>query len=368
MKNFKIISSFLLFLCFIGCTTDYRTDDTGLKMTPPAINALSKTEWQLTKPAIHENPLVFRLSWSKTRFNYDNGNYILAGDVKYEVQLDLTANNFEKAKIIAKTSELYTDVFTVDLKALIDELKGEEIITPQNISVRIKSISQKGESFSEPLNLTISTYFNIDPAVKNIFIIGDMNGWDNKSKDYIAFRNSNNYDDGSYTYTGYFPKETYFKFCAEEYLGSYLNLYCAGAGGKLEFGDLGAFYVGKGYHTINIDIKKNTWEILDPAITSPKIYNELGPIGGFCNWDNEPLMTKSSFDPHQWKITYDFTSSSALKFRGNKDWGNNWGGTDKDIPYGKGVFDGPGATVQTTGKYDIYFNDLSNNYAIIKQK
>lgn len=367
MKNFKILSAFLLFLWFVGCTTDYRSADTGLQMTSPAINALSKTEWHLTKPAIHENPLVFRLSWSKARFNYDSGNYIFTDDVKYEVQLDLSENNFEKAKTIASTSELYTDVFTTDLKALIDELKGEEIITPQNISIRIKSMSSKGEIFSEPLNLTISTYFNVDPAVKNVFIIGDMNDWNNTSKDYIMFRNSNSYDDGTYTYTGYFPKASYFKLASEDNLGSYLNLYCAGAGGKLELGDFGAFYVDEGYHTINIDIKNMTWTITDPGISNPKTYDQLGPIGGFCNWDNEPIMTKSSFDPHQWRITYDIGGSTACKFRGNRDWSNNWGGKDGEIPYGNAVFDGPGATILDTGKYNIYFNDLTNSYAIIKQ-
>jgi len=367
MKNLKLIFSFFIFVCFVSCTPDYDVDETGLNITPPAINALSKTDWQLTKPAAEENPLVFRLSWTKARFNYNSGNYIYTDDINYEVQIDLADHNFESAKTFVETKNLYTDFFTVDLKNILDELKGAEINTPENISIRIKAVSSKGETFSQPLNLTITSYLNVDPMVKNVYLIGDMNGWDNTSKAYILFRNSNNYEDGVYTYTGYFPSATYFKFCSEEFLGSYDNMYCAGSGGVLEQGDLGAFYVESGYHTISIDTENKTWKITDPGISNPSEYNTMGPIGGFCDWDNEPMMTKSTFDPHQWKITYQFTASTACKFRGNKDWANNWGGNDADIPYGKAVFDGPGATIQEVGTYDIYFNDLTGHYAIVKQ-
>ncbi len=367
MKNFKILFSFFIVVFFVGCTPDYDVDETGLNITPPSISILSKTEWQLTKPAAEENPLVFRLSWTKARYNYNSGNYIYTDDIKYEVQVDLADNNFETAKTVAETDLLYTDFFTTDFKAVLDELKGEETNTPENISIRIKAISAKGEAYSEPLNLTLTSYLSVDPTVKNVYIIGDMNGWNNSSKDYIMFRNSNNYEDGVYTYTGYFPSATYFKFCSEEFLGSYNNMYCAGENGILQQGDLGAFYVTSGYHTITIDTKNMTWNITDPGISNPNTYNEMGPIGGFCNWDNEPMMTKSTFDPHQWKITYEFTSSTACKFRGNKDWANNWGGNDSDIPYGKAIFDGPGATIQEAGTYDIFFNDLTGHYAIVKQ-
>lgn len=367
MKNLKFLLFIYIMACFAGCTTEYNTDDTGIKVTPPSINTLSKTDWKLTKPTAGEDPLVFRLSWTKARYNYDNGNYIYTDDISYDVQVDLTENNFAKAKTIITTKEVYTDFLTIKFKTILDDLKGEETITPQNISIRIKATSSKGECFSEPLNLTLTSYYTIDPVAKNVYIIGDMNGWDNTSKNYIMFRNSNNYQDGTYTYTGYFPTAAYFKFCSEEFLGSYDNMYCAGSGGVLQQGDLGAFYVTAGYHTITINTQDMTWEITDPNITNSTVYNQMGPIGGFCNWDNEPMMTKSTFDPHQWRINYDFTSSTACKFRGNHDWANNWGGTDAEIPYGKAIFDGPGATIQNAGNYNIYFNDLTGHYAIVKQ-
>ncbi len=361
-----IIKTFLLLLLMTSCQNEEMLEEGGIVTTAPVISALSNSDLVFTKPATDQNPFLLRLNWSNVRYNYESGQYIYTDDVKYEVQVDLNENEFSKAKTVAKTQELYTDFYTRDFKSIIDELVGEETNTSHIISIRVKAISSKGEAFSETVNLTVTSYLNVDPTVKNVYIIGDMNGWNNSSKDYVMFRTSNDYQDGTYTYTGYFPAATYFKFNSEEHLGSFDYMYCAGANGILEQGDKGAFYVAAGYHTITIDTKNMTWTITDPSISNPKTYNQMGPIGGFSNWDNEPMMTKSTFDPHQWRITYEFSSSTACKFRGDKDWSNNWGGNDADIPYGKGVFDGPGATIQNAGTYDIYFNDLTGHYAIIK--
>lgn len=127
--------------CFAGCSTEYDTDDTGMKVTPPSINTLSKTDWKLTKPTAGEDPLAFRLSWTKARYFYDNGNYIYTDDISYDVQVDLTENNFTKAKTIVTTKDVYTDFLTVKLKTTLDDLKGEETVTAQNISIRIRATS-----------------------------------------------------------------------------------------------------------------------------------------------------------------------------------------------------------------------------------
>src|SRR5690606_11634564 len=107
---------------------------------------------------------------------------------------------------------LYADIFVGDLKQAIDILVGEETETPHNFSFRIKTVTSYGEAYSEPVNLTVTSYLKVEPVVRNIYMIGDMNGWDNTNKDYITFRNTNDPRDGVHTFTGYFPKDTYFKF------------------------------------------------------------------------------------------------------------------------------------------------------------
>lgn len=130
----------------------------------------------------------------------------------------------------------------------------------------------------------------------------------------------------------------------------------------------GAFYNEfERYVTITINTKDLIYTITDFDASSAKVYNTIGPIGQFCAWDNEPPLSKSGYDPHQWSGTFQFDISTAVKFRGEHNWGFNWGGKDVDYPYGKAVFDGPGATVSIPGKYKIYFNDLTGHYAILQQ-
>lgn len=355
----------LLIFGAIGCNKDEITGEGDVVTVPAQINAVSQTEWVLNRPAEGENPNLFRLTWDKARFNYENGIYQYVPEVNYTLEMDLLDNNFSRPVVVTTTSVLYYDFNTLETKALIDQVVGEETNMLHNFSFRVKTSTQYGEAYSQPFTITFTSYLNTVPAVQHIYVIGDMNGWNNTSREYIAFRNSNDPADGKYTYTGYFPSATYFKFCAEEFLGSFDKMYSL-ENGVLKQGDFGAFYVDPGYYTIDFNIFDGSWSITTYDGSAVPTYTTLGPIGGFCGWDNEPAMTQSAFDPHQWHISYTFDASTACKFRGDHDWSKNWGGQDGEIPYGHGVFDGPGATISEAGTYDIYFNDLTGHYTIKK--
>ena len=119
MKNIHIvIKGLLLVLLFVSCrNNEDNMDPSGdVKATPPLINNLSKSNWMLTKPASNENPFIFRLSWNKVKYNYHSGEYFYISDVTYEVQMDLADHNFSSPKTVAKTANLFTDFYTVDLK------------------------------------------------------------------------------------------------------------------------------------------------------------------------------------------------------------------------------------------------------------
>lgn len=366
MNKLYSIFIFLASLLFLAsCEDDHNTIQGAVKTVAAELNSLPDAQINLQKPKAEENPFLFRLTWNKARFNYENGSYANVEEVKYTVEMDLMDHQFSNPVILAETDQLYTDLYTIQLKEMVDQINMEENTDRKEYHLRVKTSTIHGEEYSEPMVVSISSYLNVDPVVEHIYMIGDMNGWDNSNKDYIMFRNSNDVNDGVYTYTGYFPQSTYFKFCAEKFLGSYDNMYSVD-NGKLKIGDFGAFYVEQGYYKIEINTLTNDWSIESITPETVASYSTLGPIGGFVDWDNEPPMTKSNFDPHQWRLTYTFSGATACKFRADKDWSKNWGGKDQDIPYGTAYFDGPGATIPEAGTYDIYFNDLTGSYVIKK--
>ncbi len=182
------------------------------------------------------------------------------------------------------------------------------------------------------------------------------------------YRDNNEPGNKVYTYTGLFQDSgdgfCYFKFVSEANLGSWASMYCMGADGTIVVGDLDAFKIAPGYHTVTLDLAAMTYTIT-PFDASGKVeYAVMGAIGEFCGWDNEPEMTKSAYDPHKWTYDYNFDAGTTVKFRADHAWTANWGGPADALPYGVSVFDGPGCAVPA-GNYTIYFNDLTGHYAII---
>ena len=329
------------------------------------ISPLANSGYSLIEPEGDANPVAFNLTWTPANYDVVMG---LSEPKTYVIEADLAANNFEKAVQLASMENLSTDLTTKELNAAILGLAGATNEAAQNVTFRIKVVYSNGATeYSDPITVAITPYVHKD-FPSNIYLIGNMNGWDNTNTDYIMFRDNNNASDGVYVYTGYFATECYLKFCADENMGSWDNLYYAGADGLLIKGasDGGAFYAAAGkYYTFTIDVKNMTWLQEEYASENVKSFTTLGPIGGFCGWDNEPAMTQSTFDTHQWHLEYTFADETAVKFRGDKDWANNWGGTGTELPFGKAIFDGPGANVKA-GTYDIYFNDLTGHYVITK--
>ncbi len=364
MKKIQYIFTLFCMLAFLPACSDDDSNVGQPSSTASVISSLEATDYSLPEAKEGKNPYLFRMNWTKTKFFAGYGTPEFVDNITYEIEADLVDNNYSSPKVVASTTSLYSDVYTETLRSLFNDLAGADNEETQTISIRIKATGNNTVVYSEPILIVVTPFVAIkEPPY--VYIIGDMNGWDPNNTNYIMFRNDNDPNNGVYTYTGNFGKGSYFKFCGEQYLGGYDNMYCAGENGVLEFGDKGAFYI-EGYATITIDIANMKWTITPYDASGAKTYDTLGPIGDFCAWDNEPLMDVSAFDSHQWNGTFTFDNSTTVKFRGNRDWSNNWGAQPTDLPFGHAVFDGPGASVPA-GKYRIYFNDLSGHYAIKKQ-
>ncbi len=362
---FAILGLFYMLAFLPACSDDDSSNNIGESSARASvISSFETTNYDLPEPQEGVNPYLFRMNWTKTKFFSESGDPVFVESITYEVEADLVDNNFSNPVILATTEELYTDIYIETLRKLFNDLVGEDNEETQTVSVRVKATGNNTVVYSASSLLVITPFV----AVKEppyIFIIGDMNGWDPNNTDYILFRNDNDVNSGVYTYTGNFGAGCWLKFCGEEYLGGYDNMYCAGENGVLDFGDKGAFFI-EGYATVTIDIINMTWQIMPYDASGTGTYATIGPIGEFCDWGNEPPMTVSSYDAHQWNGTFTFDNTTTVKFRGDQDWGKNWGAQPTDLPFGHGIFDGPGATTPA-GTYRIYLNDLTGHYVIKKQ-
>jgi len=373
MKTLKIflitlLSGFVIWSC--------REDDLlSLKeVIPSVLDDVAVKEYVLTEPAANSNPLLLTSTWTETKFNLSSSsNSEPAGPVNYVLQMDKEGNDFKDPVVLASTNALSANIFVKDINAILLSKLNFEAETEGTVEIRIMTYYGQNQVHSiaseNILKIKITPYKPLE-EVEAVYLLGDMNGWNNTSTEYLMYRNSNDPDDRTYTYTGRLAANTYFKFIPAESLGTF-KAYCIKDDSTMTYEETsgGAFYnQNERYVTITINTQTLTYTIVDyTENNTTKFFNTMGPIGEFSNWDNEPLMTKSSYDAHQWTITYNFASSTTCKFRGNKDWSNNWGGTAEAIPYGKGIFDGPGATIVVPGTYKIHFNDLTGHYAILQQ-
>lgn len=224
MKNFKIFLA-ILFLGSIlwSCRTDEHL--TLSKITKSKIDALPAKEYVLYEPTNNQNPPVFTVTWTETNFTFtDNENPSPGAPVTYELQADLKGKEFGNPVVLASTNELYANIFTKDLNQIL--LSKFDANPSKALDLELRVVAYYGlnkANFTESenvLNVKITAYkpLEIIPAV---YIIGDMNGWNNTNTDYIMYRNSNSLDDFTYTYTGRIAANTYYKFVPEESLGTY---------------------------------------------------------------------------------------------------------------------------------------------------
>ena len=96
-------------------------------------------------------------------------------------------------------------------------------------------------------------------------------------------------------------------------------------------------------------------------------FQSIGVIGSATpgGWDADTDLTRDANDPAVWKGFVDLIVGE-IKFRANKDWANNWGGTE--FPSGTGVAGGANIAVPTAGKYLVNFNTGTLAYSFTEIK
>lgn len=392
MKNinliFTIIIAALLFSCSKEDSSPVLTSVNASKLNPLPAESVKLIASHATK-----NPLLCTFTWTETSFFFSNSEYRSAsGPITYTLEMDTVGDDFAHPFTVVSTEKLYSDVLLEDMIGILKDNYNAKQDKDVNAEFRIKATYGQSETIYSTNNVRLTMTITVDentPApvyVKTMYIIGNMNGWNNSNTDFMMFRDDSDYSTGKFTYTGRLAADTYYKFISEANLGTW-NVYYTSTGTDMILGqsDGGAWYnAAEGYYTIDIDVVKMTYSIKPFDVTTaapysaahpyPKTdhtFNTIGVIGQFSNWADQNALTQSSYDPHIWILneTSLSTVQYGIKFRAEGSWDFRWcPKIATDVPYGVAAYDPTDqdnnidVTPTGAGKYQLILNDLTGHY------
>lgn len=382
---YNIIGVKLLLVLVLFCSCE--SDDTTPALTgisPSTLNSIPLQSVILTEPAKGQDPLLCTFTWSPTQFFLDGSDvYTSAGKLDYALEIAKVGDEFANAHILASTSNLRADIMVQEINNL---LINKLMAAPNEVfDAEFRIVATYGEGLPKTEVSTNSLKMSITPYkpaedMPRIYLIGDMNGWNNSNTDLRMFRNSSNDEDYEYVFILKMAADTYYKFIPESSLGSNDNLYSYGGDGKLvlEGPDGSALHnETEGYKKIIIDIEAMTYVVEDYDVTSATEYTQIWLAGVFNNWPEGGTdvgkLTKSTYDPHIWTATLDLeTVEYGVKFNAGT-WANRWApAVPMDVPYGVADYnpshDNNIDLSNQTGTYFIQLNDLTGHYIVELQE
>lgn len=327
--------------------------------TAPALS-VSENNVVLTEEEADQNALT--LNWSASDFGYQAA-------VNYVLEVDMKGNDFA-SPVTAELGSDTQETFTVSrLNTLVNRL-DIQAFNPNEIEMRIRASvsSLVGAAVSNVVSMEITPYLT-EPPYATLYLVGDATdaGWDNGAA--IAMLRDPN-DLFKFTYTGKL-KPGYFKFLGKR--GGWAPMYGAGENKTLVFRETEADtdpasieIKTEGYKTVTVDLRNNTYDVVDYDASAKPTYASIGIIGSFTEWSSDVLMNKTAANPHYWTLEHTFENDVELKFRKAGDWGTNWG-----APAGEQekLFNKAGGEniIVPAGTYLIVFNDLTANFLFIKK-
>jgi hypothetical protein len=360
MKNWIHKSFIFLFasLTLMSCEKDeemvFVTDGTA-----PVLSA-SATSIELTEDKADQDAI--KLTWTPSDFGYQAA-------VSYTLEMDMKGNSFA-APVTVDLGSGTTKTFTVaQLNTLVNRM-DIKAFQPNDIDMRVRaSVSPNVDAvLSNVLTVSVTPYLT-EPPYATLYMVGDATdgGWNNG--DAIAMLRDPN-DLFKFTYTGKF-KPGYFKFLGQR--GSWAPMYGPGDNNTLVFRETEADpdpasieIKTEGYRTVTVDLRSNTYAIVDFDASAKPTYNAIGIIGSFSGWGADVLMTKTAFNPHYWTLEHTFEEDVEMKFRTAGDWGTNWGAPAGEQEKLFNKTGGDNLKI-AAGTYMIVFNDLTGNYLFIKK-
>ena len=231
----------------------------------------------------------------------------------------------------------------------------------------------KAGMYQMTINMMDYTY-TIKQIAPEYYLVGKLQGWSDKPENKTCLMYAET--PMVQSYTTQWKDDANLKIWLGSDFGVWANAYGAkddgdnsvegkiAGSGAIVCPEPGAFY------TFKADFSTMTYKWTKLENQNPKAFETVSLIGVGGKWNDGDDIDMKQVAPHNWFIETTLPVG-GFKIRGNHDWnkGGNWGYTadQKFTSTGKLFNDGGSGDIKiaTAGKYRIFFNDITNEYAFI---
>lgn len=231
----------------------------------------------------------------------------------------------------------------------------------------------KAGMYQMTINMMDYTY-SIKQIAPEYYLVGKLQGWSEKpeGKTCLMYAETPMVQ----SYTTQWNDDANLKIWLGSDFGKWENAYGAkddgdnsvegkiAGSGAIVCPEPGAFY------TFKADFSTMTYKWTKLENQNPKAFENVSLIGVGGKWNDGDDIDMKQVTPHNWFIETTLPVG-GFKIRANHGWnaGGNWGYTadQKFTSTGKLFNDGGSGDIKiaTAGKYRIFFNDITNEYAFI---
>ena len=251
-----------------------------------------------------------------------------------------------------------------------DAMSGTLLTTTSKGEKANAGMIAKAGIYQMTINMMDYTY-TIKQIAPEYYLVGKLQGWSEKLEDKTCLM----YAESAMvqSYTTQWNDDANLKIWLGSDFGVWANAYGAkddgdnsvegkiAGSGAIVCPEPGAFY------TFKVDFSTMTYKWTKLENQTPKAYEHVGLIGVGDDWDNDVDMKEVT--PHNWFIETTIPEGN-FKIRANHEWDNsaNWGYTkgQEFSSTGKLITSPVSEGIKVAGgKYRIFFNDITLEYAII---
>lgn len=229
----------------------------------------------------------------------------------------------------------------------------------------------KAGMYQMTINMMDYTY-TIKQIAPEYYLVGKLQGWSPENKTCLMYAETPMVQ----SYTTQWNDDANLKIWLGSDFGVWANAYGAkddgdnsvegkiAGSGAIVCPEPGAFY------TFKADFSTMTYKWTKLENQNPKAFETVSLIGVGGKWNDGDDIDMTQVTPHNWFIETTLPVG-GFKIRANHGWneGGNWGYTadQKFTSTGKLFNDGGSSDIKiaTAGKYRIFFNDITTEYAII---